>query len=70
MDIKSQLYSFYLDLLNQISSCSQKVNKSYLNQNIDYQNLTISDIIINIKETTIQLINDKVSQITSLNKKK
>ena len=63
MDIKSQLYSYYLDLISQISSCSQNSN-----QNLDYQNLTISDIIMNIKEATIQLINDKVSQITSLNK--
>ena len=68
MDIKSQLYSYYLDLLNEISSFSSNINRSYSNKNLDFQNLNISDIIINIKEATTQLLNDKVSEIIALNK--
>ena len=66
MDIKSQLYSYYLDLLNEISSYSSSNNISIDNKNLDYQNLSISDIILNIKESTSDLINCKVSHIISL----
>ena len=68
MDTKSQLYSYYLDILNEISSFSSCNDKSIENKNLDYQNLNISDIIINIKESTSELIKCKVSQITSINK--
>jgi len=68
MDIKSQLYSYYLDILNEISSFSSDPNEYDSIQNLDYQNLSIRDILMNIKESTSQLINCKVSQITSLNK--
>ena len=67
MDVKSQLYSYYLDLLNEISSYSSSTNISIDNKNLDYQSLSISDIISNIKESTSDLINCKISQITSLN---
>ena len=67
MDIKSQLYSYYLDLLNEISSYSSQTNISIDNKNLDYQNLSISDIIQNIKQSTSDLINYKVSHVTSLN---
>ena len=66
MDIKSQLYSYYLDLLNEISSYSSSNNISIDNNNLDYQNISISDIILNIKESTSDLINCKVSHIVSL----
>ena len=66
MDIKSQLYSYYLDLLNEISSYSSSNNISIANNNLDYQNISISDIILNIKESTSDLINCKVSHIVSL----
>ena len=66
MDIKSQLYSYYLDLLNEISSYSSSNNISIDNKNLDYQNISISDIILNIKESTSDLINCKVSHIISL----
>ena len=68
MDTKSLLYSYYLDILNEISSFSSSNDKSIENKNLDFQNLNISDIIINIKESTSELIKCKVSQITSINK--
>ena len=70
MDIKSQLYSYYLDLLNEISSFSSSYNQSNDNKKLDYQNLKIADILISIKESTSELINCKVNQITSINKNK
>ena len=68
MDTKSLLYSYYLDILNEISSFSSSNDKSIENKNLDFQNLNISDIITNIKESTSKLIKCKVSQITSINK--
>ena len=68
MDTKSQLYSYYLDLLNEISSIESSNDKSIDTKNLDYQNLNISDIIINIKQSTSELIKCKVNQITSINK--
>ena len=68
MDIKSQLYSYYLDIINQISSYSQNNNESFPNYNLNYQNLNVSDLITNIKESTSELIKYKISKITSLNK--
>ncbi len=68
MDIKSQLYSYYLDLLNEISSFSSSGNELNSTNNLDYQALTISDLLMNIKKSTKQLINCKISEITNLNK--
>ena len=68
MDIKSQLYSYYLDILNEISSFSSSGNELNSMKNLDYQALTISDLLMNIKESTKQLINCKISEITNLNK--
>jgi hypothetical protein len=68
MDIKSQLYSYYLDILNELSSFSLSANEYDSMDNLDYQNLNISDILMNIKESTKKLINSKVSEIINLNK--
>jgi hypothetical protein len=68
MDIKSQLYSYYLDILNELSSFSLSANEYDSIDNLDYQNLNISDILMNIKESTKKLINSKVSEIINLNK--
>ena len=68
MDIKSQLYSYYLDILNELSSLSLSENEYDSMDNLDYQNLNISDILMNIKESTKKLINSKVSEIMNLNK--
>ena len=66
MDVKSQLYSYFIDLLNEISSISQDDSISL--PNLDYGDLTISNLILQIKESTRMLINEKISQIISLNK--
>ena len=68
MDLKSQLYSYYLDILNELSSLSLSENEYDSMDNLDYQNLNISDILMNIKESTKKLINTKVSEIINLNK--
>ena len=68
MDIKSQLYSYYLDIINEISSYSSNNNESIFNNNLDYQNINSSDLITYIKESTSELIKCKISEITSLNK--
>ena len=68
MDIKSQLYSYYLDIINEISSYSSDNNESIFNNNLDYQNINSSDLITYIKESTSELIKCKISEITSLNK--
>ena len=68
MDIKSQSYSYYLDILNELSSFSLSANEYDSMDNLDYQNLNISDILMNIKESTKKLINSKVSEIINLNK--
>ena len=65
MDVKSQLYSYYLYLLNEISNYSSQRIKNY--QNLNYQNLDISKIIENIKDSTSELINIKVSNIICKN---
>jgi len=67
MDVKSQLYSYYIDLLNEITSISPSDSISLPNP--DFGSLTISDLIFQIKESTSILINEKITQITSLNKR-
>ena len=66
MDVKSQLYSYYIDLLKDITSISPSDSISLPNP--DFGSLTISDLIFQIKESTGMLINEKISQITTLNK--
>jgi len=66
MDIKSQLYSYYLDLLNEISNYSTKKIQEY--QNLNYQNLNISKLIENIKNSTSELIDLKIAQIETKKK--
>ena len=65
MDIKSQLYSYYLDLLNEISNFSSGKIKNY--PSLNYKNLDASQLISNIKDSTSELINLKVSQVISQN---
>ena len=67
MDVKSQLYSYYIDILNELSSISpNNINNS--KSNPDFSSFTVSELITKIKESNILLINTKVSQIISLNK--
>ena len=66
MDVKSQLYSYYIDILNELSSISP-TNISQ-KSNPDFGSLTISELIQQIKQSNISLIDAKVSQIISLNK--
>ena len=66
MDVKSQLYSYYIDLLNEISSISKSDSSSLSNHS--FNELKISDLIILIKESTKLLIDKKISQVTWLNK--
>ena len=65
MDIKSQLYSYYLDLLNKISDFSSGKIKNY--PSLSYKNLEVSQLISNIKDSPSELINLKVSQVISQN---
>ena len=65
MDIKSQLYTYYLDILNEISDFSSGKIKNY--PSLNYKNLDISQLISNIKNSTSELINLKVSQVISQN---
>ena len=65
-DIKSQLYSYYLDLLNEISNNSTQQIHEY--QNLSYKNVNISELIENIKNATSELIKLKISQIELKNK--
>jgi hypothetical protein len=65
MDTKSQLYSYYLDLLNEISSYSSEKIKKY--PNLNYKNLSISELVQNIKDSTSELIHLKISEIISQN---
>ena len=62
MDVKSQLYSYYIDILNEISSLSDKYPSK------DFSSMTISDLILEIKESSNFLFNAKTSKIISLNK--
>ena len=64
MDVKSQLYSYYIDILNEISSLSQGDSNTLPNPS--YTNLTISELILQIKESNILLTNTKIAHITSL----
>ena len=64
MDIKSQLYSFYTELLNEISEYSPKDNHS---NNKSHKNLNITQLIKYIKESTSKLIDLKVSFLSSQN---
>lgn len=64
MDIKSQLYSYYLEILNEISTYD---SKNQTKVNLDYQNLDESELLTNIKELNSQMIDCKVSKIVSLN---
>ena len=64
MDIKSQLYSYYLEILNEISTYD---SKNQTKVNLDYQNLSESELITNIKELNSQMIDCKVSKLISLN---
>ena len=66
MDVKSQLYSYYIDLLNEISSISKSDSSSLSNHS--FNELKISDLIIQIKESTKLLIDKKISQVTWINK--
>ena len=66
MDVKSQLYSYYIDLLNELSSIYP--NNISQKSNPDFGSLTISELIQHIKQSNISLIDAKVSQIISLNK--
>ena len=58
MDIKSQLYSYYLDILNEITNYSSE--KMYDFKNISFENMNISELLDKIKEATSELINLKV----------
>ena len=60
MEIKSQLYSYYLEILNEISNYSSKKESEYNNDN--YENLNTNKIIEKIKTSTLELINLKVCQ--------
>ena len=62
MDVKSQLYSYYIDILNEISSLSDKYPSK------DFSSMTISELILEIKESSNFLFNAKTSKIISLNK--
>ena len=66
MDVKSQLYSYYIDILNELSTLSP--NNLSQKKNPDINTLTIPELIQNIKQSNISLINFKVSQVNSLNK--
>jgi len=59
MDIKSQLYSYYLDILNEMANYSSE--KMYDFKNISFENLNISELLDKIKEATSELINLKVA---------
>ena len=59
MDINSQLYSFYLELLNEISKYSSKRKIQYNNDN--YENLCTNIIIEKIKASTLELIDLRIS---------
>ena len=65
MDMKSQLYSYYLDLLNEISTYSAQKIQKY--PNLNFKNLSVSELIQNIKDSTSELINLKISEIISQN---
>ena len=65
MDTKSQLYSYYLDLLNEISTYSAEKIQKY--PNLNYKNLSISELVQNIKDSTSELIHFKISEIISQN---
>ena len=66
MDIKSQLYSYYLDILSEISNYSYEKIKKF--QNLSFDNLNISELVDNIKDSNNELINLKVSDILTQNK--
>ena len=66
MDVKSQLYNYYIDILKEISSISESDNIALDNSNSG--SLSISELIIQIKESNLSLINAKISKIMSLNK--
>ena len=68
MDVKSQLYSYYIDLLNEISSISK--SDSFTLPNPDFSDIKVTDLIIQIKESTKLLIDKKINQVTLLNKNK
>ena len=59
MDIKSQLYSYYLDILNEITNYSSE--RTYDFKNISFENMNISELIDKIKEANSELINLKVT---------
>ena len=65
MDVKSQLYSYYIDILNELSTLSPKNLSQKKNPDID--TLTISELIENIKQSNISLINLNVSQVINKN---
>ena len=58
MEIKPKLYSYYLELLNEISNYSHEKYNSYNNNNS--QDLNTSEIIERIKDSTKKLINLKI----------
>ena len=63
MDVKSQLYSYYIDILNEISS----ISTSDLNlPNPDFGNITIYDLILKIKESNKILTREKITKITTI----
>ena len=64
MDVKSQLYSYYIDLLNEISSISK--SDSFTLPNPDFSDIKVTDLIIQIKESTKLLIDKKINQVTLL----
>lgn len=66
MDVKSQLYNYYIDILKEISSISESDNIALDNSNSG--SLSVSELIIQIKESNLSLINAKISKIMSLNK--
>ena len=59
--MKSQLYSYFLDILNELSNYSTDKLNSY--KNINYQNLNVTELIKNIKDSTNDLIIAKTSKI-------
>ena len=59
MDIKAQLYSYYLDILNEIANYSSEKMCEF--KNISFENMNISELLDKIKEATSELINLKVA---------
>ena len=60
MEIKPKLYSYYLELLNEISNNGTEKHSSYNLE--EYKDLNINEIIERVKDSTKELIKLKISQ--------